>query len=100
MSVCSGQPAPACQYTRWINGVYRPTGDQKSPVAKNRAAFAGSGFTQATAARRPNRHRRERVVGHLSACPKVMKEELRSGTGATVRIAGKLRKGAVLFWPD
>jgi hypothetical protein len=38
--------------------------------------------------------------GSLYACPKLMREELRSGTWATIRASTKLRKGSVLFWPD
>lgn len=36
----------------------------------------------------------------LIACPKTMKEELRSGTWATIRYARKQKGVIVILWPD
>lgn len=37
---------------------------------------------------------------HLYACPKGFKEELRSGTWATIRYAQRKRKPVTIVWPD
>jgi hypothetical protein len=36
----------------------------------------------------------------LLACPRGNREEQRSGTWATIRLARKLRRGVAMFWPD
>jgi len=38
--------------------------------------------------------------GALYACPKGMMSEMRSGTWATIRYAERMKKGAIIFWPD
>lgn len=51
----------------------------------------------------PNLDRNRHIVQlteHLVACPRGFREELRSGTWATVRYARSLQRPVTLVWPD